>query len=151
MHTDESGTRSQPSEGDQGQSQGSGAITGMLKGSISSLGDTLRDLVRSEVALAKTELKEEATQAGKAGGMIAGGGILGLTGFMFLMTGLMHLLAKKLPMWASATLVGSALVAIAGLLGMSGKNQLQETQVKPDQTIGSLRDVKDTLSDAAQT
>ncbi len=150
MDTEERGPGSQPSEGDTGQSQEGGALSGMLRGTVSSVGDSLRTLVRSEVELAKTELKQEASQIGRAGGMIASGGVLGLTGFMFLMFGLTLLLGRKLPMWVSASLVGSALIAIAGILGMGGKTQLQETNLKPDQTIGSLQEVKNTVSDAVQ-
>ena len=144
------GTRNQPQENNQGQPQDGGLLGGMLKSTVSSLGDTLRDLVRSEVDLAKAELKQEAAQVGKAGGMIAGGGMLGVTGFMFVIFGLTHLLARKMPLWLSSTLVGSALIGIAGKLGVSGKTQLQETSFKPDQTIESLKDVKNTVSDAAQ-
>lgn len=122
----------------------------MLKGTVASLGDTLGDIVRGEVELAKTELKHEATEVGRAGGMLAGGGVLGLTGFMFLMFGLTHLLGRKLPLWISASLVGSALMTIAGILGMSGKNQLQDAEVKPEQTIESLKEVKGTVQGAAQ-
>lgn len=149
MNTDAIGANNQSSGSDQGQTQGGGSIGGMLN-SVSSLGDTLRDLVRGEIELAKTEMKQEAGQVGKAGGMIAGGGMLGVTGFMFLLFGLTHLLAKKMPLWLSATLVGSALMAIAGILGTSGKNQLQDANFTPEQTIESLKDVKDSVSDAVQ-
>jgi hypothetical protein len=148
MDTDDNATPGEPRESDESDSQAGGTIAGMLKGTVSGVGDSLRSLVRSEVELAKAELKQEASQVGRAGGMIAGGGVLGLTGFLFLMSGVTHLLARKLPMWVSASLVGSALMTIAGLLGMSGKNQLQETSVKPEQTIESLKEVKNTLSNA---
>ena len=151
MQTDQSRSYSQPSESDQGGSQEGGAITGMLKGTVSSLGDTLRNLVRSEVELAKAELKQEASQVGKAGGMIAGGGVLGLTGFTFLMWGLIYLLGRKLPMWVSASIVGSALVTIAAFLGMSGRNQLQQTDLKPEQTIDSLKESKDEVADVVSS
>ena len=150
MDTNGNGTHDQSQGSDQGQGQEGGLLGGMLKGTVSSLGDTLRDLVRSEVDLAKAELKQEASQVGKAGGMIAGGGMLGVTGFMFLVFGLTHLLARKMPLWLSSTLVGSALVAIAGMLGTSGKNQLQDVSLKPAQTVESLKEVKNTVSDAAQ-
>jgi len=123
----------------------------MLKGTVSSVGDTLRNLVRSEVELAKAELKQEASQVGKAGGMIAGGGVLGLTGFTFLMWGLIYLLGRKLPMWVSASIVGSALVTIAAFLGMSGRNQLQQTELKPEQTIDSLKESKDEVADVVSS
>jgi len=151
MNTDQSGIASQPPEGNQGPSQMGSAISGMLKGTVSSLGDTVRTLVRSEVEMAKTELKQEASQVGKAGGMIAGGGVLGLTGFVFLMFGLTHLLGRKLPLWVSASLVGSALIAVAGLLGASGRTRLQDASLKPDQAIESLHAVKDSVRDAVQS
>jgi hypothetical protein len=83
--------------------------------------------------------------------MIAGGGVLGITGFFFLMSSLTHLLARKMPMWVSSGLVGSALITIAGVLGTSGKNQLQETNLTPEQTVESLKDVKDSFSNATQS
>jgi hypothetical protein len=122
----------------------------MLKGTVSSVGDTVRTLVRNEVELARTELKQEASQVGKAGGMIAGGGVLGITGFMFLMFGLTHLLGRKMPLWASSTLVGSALMAGAGVLGATGKTRLQDASLKPDQTIESLKEVKDKVQGVTQ-
>jgi hypothetical protein len=151
MHTDESETPSQPPESDKGRSQVGGVINGMLKGTVSNVGDNLRKIVHSEVELAKAELKQEASQIGRAGGMIAGSGVLGLAGFMFLMLGLTHLLGRKMPLWASASLVGSALIAIAGILGMSGKGQLQDADFTPERTIQSLKEVKDRLPGVGQS
>jgi len=45
---------------------------------VSGLIADLQSLVRSEVKLAKTELKEDATQMGTGAGMIAGGALVGL-------------------------------------------------------------------------
>lgn len=150
MQVDQGGTTNDLSQGGQGPSPVGNAISGMLRGTASSLGDTVRTLVRSEVKLAKTELKQEATQVGMAGGMIAGGGVLGLTGFVFLMFGLIHLLGRKLPMWVSASLVGTVLIAVAGMLGATGKTRLQDASLKPDQTIESLHEVRDSVQEAAQ-
>lgn len=150
MQTNEGRMQNQPNDSTQQETQGGGIVDGIL-GTASSLGDTLRGIVRGEVELAKTELKQEAMEAGKAGGFIAGGGLLGLTGALFLLQALTHLLARKMPMWVSASIVGSALVAIAAALGVSGKEQLQDTDLKPEQTVQSLNEVKDTLTDAAQS
>ena len=150
MSTNGNTAYNQASGSEQGQPEEGGLFGGMLKGTVSSLGDTLRDLVRGEVELVKAELKEEASQVGKAGGMLAGGGLLGVTGFMFLMFGVTHLLARKMPLWFSATLVGSGMMAVAAALGTSGKNQLQDASFKPDQTIQSLHEVKSTVTDAAR-
>ncbi|MET8910944.1 phage holin family protein [Micromonospora sp. NPDC004551] len=50
------------------------------------LGDVTRDLstlVRQEVELAKAELREEASQAGKAGGMFGGAAVAGFLAVLF--------------------------------------------------------------------
>lgn len=118
-----------------------------------SLGDTvtgivedLQNIVRGEVQLAKTELKEDASQMGKALGMIAGAAFLGLTGFIFLMLGLTYLINKALEMWISAGLVGLGLAIIAAVLGMIGKNQMQQANFVPEQTIDSVKEDKEWAS-----
>jgi hypothetical protein len=130
----------------QGQQHSDEASTERMGDTVTGIIEDLQNVVRSEVQLARTELKDEATQMGKAAGMIAGGGVLGFTGFHFLMLGLTFLLGKKLPLWLSATLVGAALTGIAAKLGMAGKSQLQATDLKPEQTIESLRKDKEWAS-----
>lgn len=151
MHMEQSGARNQPSGDQEQRSQGLGGINDMLRGTVAGVGDNLRNIVRGEVELAKTELKEEAGQVGRAGGMIAGGGMLGFTGFVFLMLGVTHLLSKKMPMWVSASIVGTALVTVAGILGTAGKSQLQSARLEPEQTIESLKENKEAASREASS
>jgi uncharacterized membrane protein YqjE len=122
-------------------------------GSGESLGDTvtgliqdLQEIVRGEVQLAKTELKEDASTLGKAVGMIAAAAFLGLVGFIFLMWGVTYLLNKSLEMWLSAGIVGVVLLIIAAILGMVGKNQMQAANLKPDKTIESVKEDKEWAS-----
>lgn len=143
MNMDSSEARNSPqpgqSEGEDTQSQGVGdTFTGLV--------EDVQNIVRDEVQLAKTELKDDATQMGKAAGMLAGGGIFGYTGFVFLMLGLTHLISRKLPMWLSASIVGTALATVAGILSMSGKGQLQSSRLKPEQTLESIREDKEWAS-----
>lgn len=141
MDDNETRDRSQP-----GQTEGGEAAHERMGDTVSDILEDLQGVVRSEVELAKTELKDDAARVGRAAGMIAGGGVLGYTGFGFLMLGLTTLLAKKLPLWLSATVVGTALASIAAKLGMAGKAQLQSTDLKPEQTIESLRQDKEWAS-----
>lgn len=127
-------------QGDQQQSQGAGTNPGSLGETVTGILEDLQHIVRDEVQLAKSELKEDAGQMGKAGGMIAGAGILGFTGFIFLMLGVTHLLNRKMQMWLSAGLVGIALVTLAGILGTTGRSQMQSAQLMPKQTIESVKE-----------
>jgi uncharacterized membrane protein YqjE len=128
-------------------------FTGQAGSGNQSLGETvtgiiedLQNIVRGEVQLAKTELKEDASQMGKALGMIGAAALLGLTGFIFLMLGVTYLINTSLEMWLSAGIVGLALAIIAALVGITGKNQLQQASFKPEQTIASVKEDKEWAS-----
>jgi uncharacterized membrane protein YqjE len=117
----------------------------IAKGTAESLGtivsgivEDLQQIVRGEVQLAKTELKEDATQIGKGAGMLGAGVFFGLIGFIFLMLSLTYLLNQWMEMWIAAGIVGLGLVIIAAILAMSGKSQIQEANLKPEETIDSL-------------
>ncbi len=100
----------------------------------------LQDLLRAEVQLAKTELKEDAMAAGKAVGAMVGGGLFGLIGFIFLMLALTFGLATWLPLWASALIVAVLLFIIAAVLALWGKKELAATKLGPEQTIATLKE-----------
>ena len=58
--------------------------------------------MRQEVELAKVEIKEEATKAGKASGMLAGAGAVGYLVLVFLALTLMFALDAAMPTgWAA--------------------------------------------------
>lgn len=118
-----------------------------------SLGDTvteiikdLQDIVRGEVQLAKTEVKEEASKMGKGIGMIAGAAIVALVGFIFLMLGVTYLLNKSLEMWMAAGIVGLALLIIGGIVAMVGKGRMDEANLVPEKTVESLKEDKEWAS-----
>lgn len=100
----------------------------------------LQDVVRGEVQLAKAELKEDAASLGKGAGMIAAGAFLALVGFMFVMLGVTYLLHKSLSMWLSAGIVGVVLLIIGIIAAMAGKKALSVANLKPEQTIDSLKE-----------
>lgn len=136
--------RSEPRPGQAGRNagspQGASAQPESFSSLISGLLVDLQDLVRGEISLAKTELREDATSAGRGIGMIAAGAIVGLTAFFFLMLGVTYLLNKSLEMWQAAGIVGAVLALIALLVIMNGKSKLSASNLKPEQTIESLKE-----------
>ncbi|WP_426623405.1 phage holin family protein [Leifsonia sp. McL0607] len=116
-----------------------------------SLGDLLAEvsrdisaLFRQEVELAKAELRQTATRAGKGAGMLGGAGYAGLMAVFFLSIALW---------WALGYLVGNAwsgvIVAIiwgivALILYLVGRRQLKEIKGMP-QTVDTVREIPDTL------
>jgi uncharacterized membrane protein YqjE len=117
-----------------------------LGDTVAGIVEDLQGIVRGEVQLAKTELKEDATKMGKGAGMLAGAGVLGLVGFIFLMLSLTYLLDRWMPLWVAAGLVGLTLAIIAAIVGMAGKNQIQSANLVPEQTIESVKEDKEWAS-----
>jgi uncharacterized membrane protein YqjE len=107
---------------------------------ISGLIKDLQELVRGEIRLARTELREDAMTAGRGVAMIAAGALVGVTGFIFLMLGVTYLLNKSLEMWLSAAIVGAVLAVIAAICFSVGKSRLSASNFTPEQTIDTLKE-----------
>ncbi|MDP9363698.1 MAG: phage holin family protein [Chloroflexota bacterium] len=126
-------------DGPGGQYQLAGAPEG-LGALISGVIKDLQDLLRAEVQLAKTELREDATGIGKALAFIAAGAFIGLVGLIFLIQAIVWILDEFVNDWLAATIVAVALLAIAAILALSGRSKLSATNLKPEQTIETLKE-----------
>jgi len=133
-----------PGYANETRSEGAGTL-------VSGVIEDLQSLVRSEVKLAKTEIREDLTQMGKGAGMMAAGALVGLVGFIFLMLGVTYLLNKSLEMWISAGIVGVVLLIIAAVVAMSGKSTLSAANLKPQQTIDSMKENQEWASRQMQS
>ncbi|MEW2632617.1 phage holin family protein [Streptomyces sp. NPDC048389] len=118
------------------QSTGEPSV-GELVGEISK--DVSR-LVQEEIQLAKAEMKEEATKAGKASGMLAGAGYAGH--FVLLLGSLTVVFALANVMdWAWAALIVTAVWAVVGsVLFVRGRKQMRKVNLKPEQTVETLKE-----------
>jgi hypothetical protein len=119
-----------------GNTSGGEGIGSMLGGLLRDL----QDMVRGEVALARAEIKEDVGTASKGLASIAVAGVVALTGFIFLMLAATYLLNIWMRMWIAAGIVGLVLLAIGGIAFSSGKSKLSATNLKPDQTIDSVKE-----------
>jgi hypothetical protein len=115
-----------------------------------SLGELFSDLsrkttmlVRQELELAKTEMTEKITEAGKNVGFLVIGGAVLYMGLLFILAGVAILLAGVVPDWLAALIVG-LIVAVVGLvLVQKGRAALKETSLTPEKTIESLKEDKE--------
>jgi hypothetical protein len=111
------------------------------------LGDVTRDLstlMRQEVELAKAELKQSATKAGKGGGMLAGAGVAGHFVLVFLSLALMFALGALMPLGWAAVIVAVIWGIIAAVLASIGRKELKQIQGLP-QTGETLSEIPPTL------
>jgi hypothetical protein len=107
---------------------------------FSTLASQTSTLVRQEVDLAKTELSQKATKAGREAGMIAAGGVLALGGYLALVATLIIVLDQFMPLWAAAGIVGLLLAIIGYVIIQQGLNGLKRLDPAPRQTIATIKD-----------
>lgn len=97
-------------------------------------------LVRDEMRLARAELAEKGKHAGLGAGMFGLGGALALYGLGVLIAAAILGLAEALPAWAAALIVGVVLLAVAGVLALTGRKQFKRaTPAMPEETVRSVR------------
>jgi uncharacterized membrane protein YqjE len=144
------GTR--PSMGD-GSSSGSTSInggTGGTGGSTRSVGEIVGDLsrdmttlVRQEIDLATSELKNEITKLGKGAGMFGGAGATGYLSLIFLSLALTYLLDNWMPVELAALIVGLLWLVVTAALAARGRQEIKNAN--PDLPV-----TQQTLKEDAQ-
>lgn len=101
------------------------------------LGNVTRDLstlMRQEVALAKAEVSESASKAGKGLGLLAGAAVAGFFVLMFLSISLWRALGNEIGYGWSALIVAVIWAIIAAILGVVGKKALDQVRGVPETT-----------------
>ncbi len=104
-------------------------------------------LVRQEVQLAKTEMSQKASEAGKDVGFLGAGGALAYAGLLAIIAGIILALGEFIPLWASALLVGLVVAATGYFLMRKGLNALKQVKPVPEQTIQTLKEDKEWAKD----
>lgn len=132
------GQRANPnaSHSDAGTDHESRSLSEMISGVV----ENIQNIVRYEVQLAKTELREEAKTGGKGIAMMAAAALVGFYALgLFLLTAVWAL-ATQVDRWLAALIVAIVVAAIAGVLALIGKKRLDEFSPKPDQAIESVKE-----------
>jgi len=107
---------------------------------FSELAQETSTLVRQEVNLAKTEMSQKASTAGKHIGVLAAGGALAYAGLLAILAGVIALLNDVMPLWASALLVGIVVAIVGYLLIRKGLDALKRDDFAPRETIETLKE-----------
>src|ERR1700712_4816673 len=111
------------------------------------LGEVTRDvstLMRQEIELAKAELKQSATRAGKGAGLFAGAGYAGHLTVLFLSIALWWGLGYLVGNGWSALIVAGGWLIIATVLYLRGRSEMKTVKGVP-QTVDTLKEIPDTL------
>jgi hypothetical protein len=100
--------------------------------------------MRQEIELAKAELKQSGTKAGKGGGMLAGAGVAGHFVLLFLSIALWYALGTLMGLGWSAVVVAIIWGIIAAVLASMGRKELKRIQGMP-QTVETIQEIPPTL------
>jgi len=113
------------------------------------LSDVSRDfstLMRQEVALAKAEVKEEASKAAKGAGMLGGAGYAGHMLVLFLsLAAWWGLVAATDHIGLSALIVAIIWGIIAAVLFVMGRGALKKVNPKPERTVETVSEIPPAL------
>ena len=102
--------------------------------------EDLSTLVRQEIELAKAELRQEATKAGKAGAMFAGAGVAGHMVLLFLSVALWWGLSNVIDGSWSALIVAALWAAVAAALSISARAQMRQMRGLP-RTVETVKEI----------
>ncbi|MEV0241769.1 phage holin family protein [Streptomyces sp. NPDC050674] len=107
---------------------------------LSTVASDLQLLLRQEAELAKAEIREEATKAGKAAGMFGGAGFAGYMVAVFLTLAAMFGLANVMDLGWAALIVTAVWAVIGLVLYRRGRAQMRTVSPKPEQTMQTLKE-----------
>ena len=100
----------------------------------------VQEIVRSEVRLAKTEIREEAVKAKSSMLLLGVGGVTALFAMLFLLVTIVYALALVMPSWAAALIVGTVLAVVASVVLMAGMKRFKQIHPTPERTVETIKE-----------
>ena len=107
---------------------------------LGDLATNMSNLVRQEVALAKVEITQKAKHVGRNVGYLVIGGAVAYAALLAIIAAIIMLLAKVVPHWGSALIVGGVVGAIGWMLIGKAMVALQQTDLTPHETVETLKE-----------
>jgi uncharacterized membrane protein YqjE len=100
----------------------------------------LQEMVRSEVRLAKVEIRDEVRRAVSSSIWIAAGVVGALSAWIFLLWTVAYSLATRMSMWAATLVVAVVMACIASVLVIGGIRRVRRIQPIPERTVESVKE-----------
>jgi hypothetical protein len=124
------------------------ASTGQLIGQLT---EQISRLVRDEARLAQAEVTQKAKRLGIGAGLFGGAGLFAFLGLAVLIAAAVLALALVLPGWLAALIVAVVLFAVAGVLALVGKKDVEKgTPPVPTEAIASTKSDIQTVKESAR-
>ena len=104
------------------------------------LATDMGNLVRQEVALATVEITQKAKYVGRNVGYLVVGGAVAYAALLAIVAAIIMLLAKVMPGWGAALLVGVVIAIVGWLLIGKAMTALQQADLTPRETVETLKE-----------
>jgi hypothetical protein len=108
-----------------------------LRGNIIGNG---QEIIRSEVQLAKAEIMEELHGAAKAAAVYAAAGICAMFGLGFILWAGVYGLLYLVPLWLAVLIVGLAISVIGGIVLYIARKEVGRLSLRAKQTIATAKE-----------
>lgn len=103
------------------------------------LADDVTQLIRSELALARSEAGTKVSRMTTALVSIAAGAMLGLAALMVLLDAIVLRLSNAMPDWLAAVIVGGVVALVGFMLVHKGQKNLAAGNLAPTRTAENVR------------
>ena len=107
---------------------------------IGNISNDLSQLFRQEVELAKAEMKQEATKAGKAAGFLGAAGFAGYLTVVLLSFALVFALGNVMNLGWAALIVAVIWGIIGAVLYANGRKKLKTVDPVPHRTVDTIKE-----------
>jgi|SRR5947209_2695471 len=111
---------------------------------VSGIVNDAQQLIRQEIALARSEVKQELNKTKAAAASFAGAAAVGVLSAVLLSFMLVYLLNwvtnNVLPVWACFGIIGGVYVLVALILFYTGKNKAEQINLVPPQTAETMKE-----------
>ncbi len=104
------------------------------------LASDMSSLVRQEITLAKVEISQKAKYVGRNVGYLVIGGAVAYAALLAIIAAIIMLLARVMPHWGSALIVGAVVGGIGWLLIGKAMSALQQADLTPRETVETLKE-----------
>ena len=111
-----------------------------IKQIVQDIVNHVTDIFRSEVQLARTEVRQDLMHYGKASSLVGIAGVLLFYAVGLILLSAVYALQSMMPPWLAAVLVGVAVGIVAAVLYTTGRKKLKQASLRPDKTIKTLED-----------
>jgi uncharacterized membrane protein YqjE len=117
-----------------------GGETRSLGQIVSDISADMSTLIRQEMDLAKTEMKQEVSKVGKGAGMFGGAGVAGFLTLFFLSLALTYLLDNWMPIELAALITAVLWGIVAAVLAMRGRQEMKKADLQLPKTQTTLKE-----------